>query len=223
MRKFLSLSILVVSSTVLAGCVGGTTYGTGVTHEEQTLKGISNIFRLRQKKPAKIEYASRPDLVMPPANSSLPQPLEAEASTSNVDWPETPEQRIARIRGDAVVADIRSGNIPVEEQLRKKDGTRVASASRKKRSVQADRGGNAFIDVLKTGDPEGKEARRRRGQLAYSNSSERKYLTEPPVEYRTPAATAVAGDLGYSDEELEEIKKKEEKEAKARETGLWTE
>ena len=102
-------------SVFVAGCNGGTTYGTGVSHEEQTIKSLSNIFAFKQDERQNIDYSSRPDLVMPPEQSNLPQPLDVEQSTSNADWPETPEERIARIRGEAVEADERSGELPIEE------------------------------------------------------------------------------------------------------------
>lgn len=209
-----------IAAAISTGCVGGTTYGTGTSHEEQTIKAVSNIFSLRTKDQAKIDYSARPDLVMPAESASLPQPLEIEQSTSNTDWPETPEQRIARIRGDAVEADS-NDNLPIEELLRKKEGIAVAKRQSRKNS---DHDGNAFIDVLKNGgDEEGTEARKRRAQLAYSTGAKRKYLTEPPTEYRTPAATAVAGDLGYSKEELDAIEKKAAAEKKSQATGHWIE
>ncbi len=221
MKRFISTSVLIAATAILAGCVGGTTYGTGTSHEVQTLKSVSKIFSIKPEEQAKIDYSARPDLVMPAETASLPQPLEIEQSTSNADWPETPAQRIARIRGEAVQADVRSGNLPLEEQLRKKDGIRVGTPRDK---INPDNDGNAFIDVVKNGDgDESKEVKRRRAQLAYSTGAKRKYLTEPPSEYRTPAATAVAGDLGYSQDELDAIEEKAAAEKKARDSGHWIE
>ncbi len=221
MKKLLSLSVL-AASVVVAGCTaGGTTYGTGVSHETQTVKAISNMFSIRGDERPDIDYASRPDLVMPPQRGSLPQPLETEQSTSNVDWPETPEERIARIRGEAVEADERSGELPLEEMRRKKYGIAAGYDEATYKNIRNDEGGNAMIDIVRDNDSVSEEVKRRRSQMAYSTGPQRKYLTEPPVEYRTPAATAAAGDLGYNEEELKAIEEKAEKEAKARETGLW--
>ena len=225
MKKNILILSTVAMSFVVAGCVGGTTYGTGVSHEEQTVKALSNMLAIKEDDRPDIDYSSRPDLVMPPQTASLPQPLEVEQSTSNAEWPETPEERIARIRGEAVEADERSGELPIEEMRREKYGIGVASATSRGRSVQANRGGNAFIDAIRDGDAdaESQDVKRKRSELAYSTGPQRKYLTEPPVEYRTPAATAAAGDLGYDPDEIRRIEEKERKEKLARETGMWTE
>ena len=37
----------------------------------------------------------------------------------------------------------------------------------------------------------------------------RRYLTDPPTDFRTPIATAPIGDLGYSEAELKLIKQQE--------------
>ena len=225
MKKALTLSAIVMSFA-LAGCNGGgTTYGTGVSHEEQTVKALSNVFAFKNDEQPNIDYSARPDLVMPPDNGQLPQPLDVEQSTSNADWPETPEQRIARVRGEAVEADKRSGELPLEEMRREKYGIGVAGPVERARSARADRGGNDFIDMLRDGEgkSESEELKRRRAELAYSTGPQRKYLTEPPVEYRTPAATAVAGDLGYDPEEVKKLEEEEARKARANELGMWTE
>ena len=104
---------------------------------------------------------------------------------------------------------------------RKKYGIVSGADHERYKNVRSDRDGNAFIDIVRDGDAESEEVKRKRAELAYSTGPQRKYLTEPPVEYRTPASTAVAGDLGYDDEELKALEEAAKKEAKARETGLW--
>lgn len=225
MRKLVSVSLLVVSAALVAGCQSGTTYGTGVTHEEQTFDGLVNILAFKPKETERIDYRPRPELVMPAETAALPQPLEENASTSNADWPETPEERIARIRGEAVKPDARTGEVPVEELLRKKEGInkpRFNNAHYARRTPVSDNGDTFLQDLIDRQDGKArKEVLKRRAQLAYSKGATRKYLTEPPTEYRTPAATAVAGDLGYSEEELKEIARKEEARKKAERAGTF--
>jgi len=198
---------LVVAGIALSGCVGGTTYGTGVSHEQQTLEGISDMFSLGSKKKKPIDYSARPDLVIPANTQKLPEPVEVESSTYDPNWPETPGQRIARIRGDAVKPHERSGEVPVEELLRKKDGIGI---DRRKVPVgtELDRDGHGLIDEMKSGKSEKYRAAKKK--LAYSTGPKRKYLTEPPEEYRTPADTASAGDQGLDRKIIDEKKKKEE-------------
>lgn len=222
MRKLVSVSLLIASAAFVAGCQSGTTYGTGVTHEEQTFDGLVNILAFKPKETERIDYRARPELVMPAETAALPEPLEENASTSNADWPESPEERIARIRGEAVEADVRSGEVPVEELLREKEGIgkpeRFKSAANRRGGGREDDG---FINEMMGKNKERDEVLKRRSQLTYNNTATRRYLTEPPTEYRTPAATAVAGDLGYTKEELDEIAKKEAAQKEAERRGHW--
>ena len=225
MRKAFSITACVFAAISVSGCVGGTTYGTGVSHEKQTMEGLKNIVSLKSSNDPKINYAARPDLVMPGNVNSLPQPVDEIASVEDdANWPETPEQRIARIQNEAVQPHERSGQIPVQELVRKKEGIKVASKPRVFKNP--DRDGNDFIDSIRD-DANGVSAsstvRKRREELAYSTGVQRKFLTEPPVEYRTPAATAVAGDLGYSREELAALEAKRKKREEAEKKGHWIE
>lgn len=208
----------------VSACVGGTTYGTGVSHEEQTMNSLKNIVSLKSSKDHQINYSARPDLVMPANTAALPQPAAEVASTETEEsnWIETPEERIAQIQSEAEQPHYRSGNISVKEQLRKKEGIRVSNNGRIYKNP--DRDGNSFIDAIRddaNGVSAGSTVRKQRQELAYSTGIKRKYLTEPPVEYRTPAATAVAGDLGYSREELAELEAKQKAREDAEKKGHW--
>ena len=97
-------SILVMAGgllacSLLAGCVGGTTYGTGEAQEKATVDDLVNILALRKKRTATIDYDPRPDLVVP-EDKQLVEPAQKTAADDQ-QWPETPEDRIARIRDEA--------------------------------------------------------------------------------------------------------------------------
>ena len=208
----------------VSACVGGTTYGTGVSHEEQTVNSLKNILSLKSSKDHQINYSARPDLVMPADTASLPQPAEevVGVETEESNWIETPEERIAQIQSEAEQPHYRSGQIPVQELLRKKDGIKVSNNGRIYKNPDKD--GNSFIDAVRddaNGVSAGTSVRKQRQELAYSTGIKRKYLTEPPVEYRTPAATAVAGDLGYSREELAALEAERKKREEAEKRGHW--
>ena len=47
------------------------------------------------------------------------------------------------------------------------------------------------------------EYRRRRVEGSQGSAANRKYLSEPPLEYRVPAATAAVGELGEDEDEKE--------------------
>lgn len=196
----------------LSACVGGTTYGTGVTQEEQTLKDIYNMFSLRSDR-KNIDYSPRPDLIVPENTAALPDPLDSESTTSNPEWPETPEQRIARVRAAAGEADPVTGGYSTEDQLRKKEGIGIETGERFGEYVpgKTDRDGVPLPGLV-----ENKQARKQvleaKAATDYSRGVKRRYLTEPPVEYRLPAESAPAGEEAFTEEELaarEELKKKQ--------------
>ncbi len=217
--KMLSFLVLGGAAFALTGCVGGTTYGTGVTQEAQLLKDLEGMISFGSKRTKKnIDHSARPNLVMPSKTATLPAPLDQESSSSNANWPESPEQRIARVRDEAELADPRSGEISVLELKRKKIGMRYVKPS--SNVVDVDRDGHSAITSLRDGTH--KKAKMLRKKYAYSNGPRRKYLTEPPVEYRTPISTAPIGDLGVSEAEKEKRAAKAAKLKKQNETGMWT-
>jgi len=221
--KHVSFLALGVCALVLSGCVGGTTYGTGVTQEQQLVKDVKGMisFGSANKSKARIDYSARPDLVLPGQTASLPAPQEQESSSSNVDWPESPAQRIARIRAAAEPADPRSGEVPLSELMRKKEGIRIAT--RNPEFKNSDKDGHDAIDNI--GLNARRNAARLKQQKALTSGTttlSRRYLTEPPIEYRIPASTAASGDLGISEVEKD---RRIEKAAKAKfedDTGMWT-
>ncbi len=220
-----SLPIVVsVGALMLAGCTSGTTYGTGVTHEAQTFNGLYNMFSIRPDKGEEIDYSARPDLVMPANKQALPAPGSGiEQTAGDQAWPETPEQRIAAVRQDAPEPDWRSGDLPTEYLTSEKQGIRnSAGLYVGDRNQGRAGGGEQIIAELQRDKQVSEEVARRRNQLSYSTGVQRRFLTEPPTEYRTPAATADAGDLGITKEQLTEKQKREERERIDASNGVIT-
>ena len=217
--KMISAILLGFGAIAMSGCVGGTTFGTGVSQERQLLNDLEGMISFGAKKRKKnINYAARPDLVMPAKTAALPNPLEQESSTSNVDWPETPEQKLARIRAEAGEIDPRSGAVSQQELRRKKTGIRV---SRGKIEIpEMDRDGHPTVSTLQK--KEAIRAKYLKEKYAFSKGPARKYLTEPPVEYRKPIDTALSGDQGISEEELRKREAKAAKIKRQNDLGMWT-
>jgi hypothetical protein len=190
-----------LAALALSGCMGGTTYGTGVTQEEQTLKDVYTMFNLQGDR-KNIDYSPRPDLIVPENKQALVEPLDNAATTSNAQWPETPEERIARIRAQAGEIDPRTGEYSVQEQLRKKEGIGIETGYSKPKFSpgKTDRDG---IPLLSTDDSAAarQEVLKRKAELGMSKGASRKYLTEPPVAYRVPVESAPSGTEAYSPEE----------------------
>lgn len=191
-----------VAVLALSGCVSGTTYGTGVSQEEQTLQDMYSMFSLKSKK-KNIDYSPRPDLVVPQNKQALVEPLDQVASTSNPDWPETPEARIARIRAQAGEVDPRTGEVGVEESLRQKDGIGIETGERFKKFIPGvtDKDGNVINVKGEEGQAARAEVLKAKADLSISPGANRKYLTEPPVKYRQPAESAPAGIDAYNEAE----------------------
>lgn len=206
------VSGLIAATIGLSGCVGGTTYGTGVSQGQETLEGVFNMFSLGSKKKKKIDYSARADLVIPSDKSALREPISVESSTSNPDWPESPEQKIARVRGEVTEADVRSGEIPLAEMFRKKQGIKISKTKRKSVNRVDGLDGDDTMAVMFS--DQSKSIKNRRAKLAYSTGPKRKFLTEPPETYRIPADSAAAGDLGIDESEAREKEKKEKERLK---------
>jgi len=174
---------------LLVGC-SDTTYGTGSTATEQLATDVSGLvtFGATNKK-KKIDYSARPKLVKAPASESLPTPAEKVESESAY-FPTDPETKrralIASANGDEVSPEVAA--------LR-----RESLANQK--NVQV---GNRDQDLI--GSPQyiqqqNRELKQRRARQAAELQAEgrtqrRRYLTEPPDEYRTPASTAPVGAIG---------------------------
>jgi hypothetical protein len=214
-RTVFSMSLM-ASAIVLSSCSGGTTYGTGSSHEVATMKGVANIFSLKSKQ-EKVEYQSRPDLVMPANKQALPAPVTSQDAVPNDQWPVSPEQRIASVRNAAPEPDWRTGELPVEYLNSKKEGIAISRADKASRSPVWAKEEQYLQDFQNdaNGVSESKKAQELKDQISYSSGAKRKFLTEPPVEYRQPSATAEAGDLGITEEELAARKKAEIEENRA--------
>jgi hypothetical protein len=128
---------------------------------------------------AAIQYQPRAPLVLPPAAGQLPAPVEtAEAATA--DWPLDPDQNVAaRTYGEDYD--------PQAEYQRLKPLAGLMPES----TVRTDTSEDDFQarDIIQS------KQQRQQFQKALAESkgygrTERKYLTDPPTAYRTPAETA---------------------------------
>ncbi|MCB1422700.1 MAG: hypothetical protein KDJ69_09580 [Nitratireductor sp.] len=205
-KPILALAGGLLASAVLSGCVGGTTYGTGVAQEEATVEDLANILAIRKKPKKTIDYDPRPDLVIP-EDKQLIEPAQ-NTGVDDQSWPESPEKRVARVRdeADAVRGDV------VEE-------LRFARRQKSFQSVDPNAAPRGEGIPNQTCDPSGISMRKctpaeisnavraQRKEIASVGKTghQRRYLTEPPIEYRTYSQDAPIGDQGYTEEELARI------------------
>ncbi len=196
---------------VLTGCsAGGYTYGTGVSQEQQLVSDLTSMVALgtsEKKKP--IDYSSRPTLVPPPKTAELPSPAE-RVDQESAYFPQNPEERRQDLARSVEEAEANGTALPEEivaaRRASAENGKRIA---RRKPVTAASTNSEAWEEISPA------EQRRQRAEFlkrkaevsGTRGAAPRKYLTEPPKEYRTPASTAPIGETG----ERETINKKKNK------------
>lgn len=184
--RVLSAGLVGASALALAGCMGSPTYGTDKTANAQLLEDLGGALSIgTRNRASEIEYQPRPQLVRPETTAVLPSPQDNVTSTTEAGWPESPEQRLARIRKEAT--DNRENlayRSPVVNDMRGVGPDNITPAQ------QA-------------------EFRRRMTESQGGSATNRRYLSEPPLTYRAPAATAPAGELGETEEKKERAAQRE--------------
>jgi hypothetical protein len=206
---------LVAMAGLASGCISSPTYGTDKTANAQLLEDLEGIASFSDKRRTGIDYSPRPDLVKPAkGDTTLPVPQQSVASADNPNWPESPEERLARIRAEADEnADDPSYVSPVEPDLALK------SKGIEKGLGQAWRDFEAGNDPKEDRAAEKAEYERRLKESKQGDPATRKYLSEPPVEYRQAAADAPQGDPG-EDEDDKTRRLKREARKKAGKSGF---
>lgn len=209
--------ILVLVATMatlpLAGCVSSPTYGTDKTASEQLLDDMTNIVSMGQKK-TPIEYKPRPELVRP-ANSQtavLPAPQE-KMTAADGSWPESPEQRRARLRAEATANQDNPHYVsPIASDMpvARSSSHYMSGTSRREEAPE-------LKPVTKDQRAEALRLQQERRNQTIGSPDTRRYLSEPPIAYRQPAPTAATDDLG-EDESVKERRRK----AEASGSKSWT-
>ncbi|KQS91260.1 MULTISPECIES: hypothetical protein [unclassified Rhizobium] len=184
-RLYAGLFGIVAGSLVLTGCIGGPTYGTDKTAGEQLIEGLGSAVSLEGEKPKNVKYQPRPGLVLPPEGeqTALVQPQTNLASKENPQWIESPEETRQRLREEA---DANADNPGYVSPL--------AKASANGRALSKSEQTQAYREARKI-------------QMgAYADK--RRFLSDPPLEYRKLPEEATA-DLGEPEQVKERRRKKE--------------
>ena len=167
----------VCAAALLSGCMSSPTYGTDKTAGQQLLEDVTGVISTEglagRSRESEIAYKPRPELVRPASLEVLPEPQRDLVTAENSAWPESPEQRRARLRAEATAnQDNPNYRSPIVV------------------------GGIARNEQPEMTKEQRQEFLRRKREMNQGTAGERKYLSEPPVEYRVPNATAAADDLG---------------------------
>lgn len=205
---------LVISGLALSGCIGSPTYGTDKTANEQLVQDVTGVLSIGPKDKPKIDYRPRPELVKPSAGElrNLPAPQENIAASGNSAWPESPEQRLARIRAEATE---NQGNPNYQSEV-VANVNAPAPGGRKPVGV-SDREWERNRGAFNNSAQQREQFNARLAEQRQGSATTRKYLSEPPLTYREPSAGAPTGDVGE-----DELKKERRLKAEARKKGGGT-
>lgn len=184
---------------VLSGC-SGNTYGTGVGSNKQLMDDMTGIVTFDTSKEKKrIDYSARPALIKPHTVAGLPTPAEKVQAESGY-FPEDPETKRARMLAELENSD--DANIAAEKLSPEMLALREESLARskytdpkKKRMMENDDGDCYLCDYYERMEIDNNRVATKTAERQQS-VYKRKYLTQPPDEYRTPAETAEAGLVG---------------------------
>ena len=177
---------LVVSGLLVSGCMSSPTYGTDKTQSAQLTSDLTGMFSLKPK-PIGGEYKPRPELVKPVAPTTELPPPQENIVTASTDV-------VARIAGAAARAHSRRRHRePGQARFRAGSHQRYQCGERR-RARQARR----FRRSCRLGHrrwrqdskKQREEFKRKLAESQQGSPTVRRTLTEPPLEYRAPAATA---------------------------------
>lgn len=187
-RRISAGAIVAVSAVALSGCVGmAPTYGTGKAADTQLMEDVSSMFSLAPKKKEQIDYKPRPELVKPAKADALPAPQDNITTASAGAWPESPEARLTRIRAEATA---NRDNLDFQPEVE-------LDVKPTRQTIRATRGDDVNMDgSTKSIESQRKDFNQRLAMNRQGSPTERRYLSEPPLEYRQPAATAATDDVG---------------------------
>ncbi|GEO85108.1 hypothetical protein GCM10007920_43520 [Ciceribacter naphthalenivorans] len=189
---------LLLACSALTGCVGSPTYGTDKTAMEQLVDDVGSAASIGSSpnKNSGMKYNPRPALVMPPetARTNLAAPQQSLAGKENPAWLESPEQARERLVAEA---DANADNPRYRSPLLAGYGTNGTMTESQK--------WQAFRDA------------RKQQKGAYLD--QRRYLSDPPTEYRK-ADEAALTDLGEPEATKEKRRKKMAK-AAGQERHWW--
>ena len=201
-RRISAGAFVAASAFALSGCMGmAPTYGTGKPADTQLMEDVTGMFSLSPKKKEQIDYKPRPELVKPadPKTAALPTPQDnITTASAGGAWPESPEARLARIRADATV---KRDDLDFEPEV-------DMPIEKNRRNLRATRGDDVNMDG--SAISEAKQRKEFNERLAMNNQGDptaRRYLSEPPLEYRAPAATAPTDDVGEDEWKKEKRRK----------------
>ncbi|KAA0700086.1 hypothetical protein DTW90_09780 [Neorhizobium sp. P12A] len=196
-RVGVCFAALLAGCGMMSGCMSSPTYGTGKTANEQLFDDLSDIASISAVAPKDkgVKYPNRPGLVVPAENNrqQLAQPEQSLASKDNPQWLESPEDTRKRLIDDA---EANKNNPNYRSPLAKADSASARMTETQQtaayRAARQDQDGT-YID-------------------------QRRYLIDPPQQYRQVSDPAALSDLGTPESKKEKKRKKDAEAAQGKAT-----
>jgi hypothetical protein len=186
------------TATLLAGC-SSTTYGTGTSPGVQTIEDLAGIVALSSKEKEPVDYKPRPAVVAPPDSASLPVPGEQPPAQTAANWPKDPDamRREIKERQRQESAEVGPGLGQEMQDRGAKFKLPTASGAKQgdrpwyeNRFEQGYHGPVSDADATKASKLFADARKSKTGSVDENGAPVRRYLTEPPAEYREPDPTA---------------------------------
>jgi len=194
----LSSALLLALPLALGGCgMGTSTYGTGEMPEVAMFREMTGGLMNKNQKKEPIEYQPRAPLVLPPATETaaaeLPPPVESAAAAAP-DWPVDREQLKAEADARANDGDPKNDINQAEyNRLKPLGGIFHPRGQPEQTFVAEDEGKADYYNTVVHGKAQRQQfAAAVADSKGYGNTSERRYLTDPPLTYRAPDSNVPA-------------------------------
>jgi hypothetical protein len=192
-RSLVAMPVAAVLGLALAAC-SQTTYGTGKSPGQQTIEDIAGIAALgggSDKEP--IDYRARPKIVQPPPGAPLPPPGSEPDPTVAANWPKDPDVEAKKFKAETAA---RTAGSEADGPLAKYDPKfslpKSQTASREPSPTLLNMDPRAASDAAHTTPDQVAAAKKlfadARGNIAVDENGKpiRRYLTDPPSDYREP-------------------------------------
>ena len=183
--RSMKIAIALAGVASLSACLGAPTYGTGKTATTQLVEDLGEAVLVINPDQPDIDYQPRPDLVKPTKGTnmaSLAPPQKSLASADNPNWVESPEEQRNRLYEEA---EANKDNPFYRSPLLASDNPSQMSEKEQLEAFRKAKKEATTIDI-----------------------TQRRYLIDPPQEYRMPSNPAAVNDLGESERAKERRRKK---------------
>jgi hypothetical protein len=181
------------------------TYGTGKRADMQLMEDLSGLMTIAPPKKPPIDYSPRPDIVPPASSAALPAPQDNIVRTTG-EWPETPEQRLARLRAEATAnQDNPLYKSPIRATGYGEVNQEALNAPDPNGGFGEGRGSAGFTNPTTR-----QQTQRFRENISVERGAYqgRRFLSDPPEALKVAADTAPVGELGEAESKKEARRKK---------------